>query len=398
MTDRIVTVDHRRRLLVARHLLGDVDRSQVPVEDVAEALVLLHSTDPSTPYLSIHARSDASIADIDSAFYERCSLSRSTAVRRTVFAMTPAMLRVACGAFNPSLVVKLRSQLMKWLEAGDEVTESPASFLRRAERLVTEYLSAVSSATGMALANEVRELRIMIDPMPDSAKSKPIRVTSKLLEIMAAEGTIVRGQPTGTDFTSGTWTWMLAATPGGWMVDAPDPDEALAQLLYRYLSTFGPATVTDMAWWTGLSKRRVRSALVQQGTVAVRLGVDDEPGFVAAGDELEASFTGPSVALLPGLDSTTMGWKQRSWYVDDASATGIFDRNGNAGPTIWVDGCVGGVWTQRSDGSIVTELFDDPGSDVRALVDAEAHRLAAWLGEVRVKWRYPTPITKRLAG
>ncbi|MEL6894437.1 MAG: crosslink repair DNA glycosylase YcaQ family protein, partial [Actinomycetota bacterium] len=101
--------------------------------------------------------------------------------------------------------------------------------------------------------------------------------------------------------------------------------------------------------------------------------------------------------LLPGLDSSTMGWKQRAWYVDDTPAAELFDRNGNAGPTIWVDGRVVGAWTQRADGAVVSEFVDEVSDDAFELIDLEARRLAGWLGDVRVKWRYPTPITKRLS-
>ncbi len=47
------------------------------------------------------------------------------------------------------------------------------------------------------------------------------------------------------------------------------------------------------------------------------------------------------MALLPGLDPTTMGGSSDDWYVTDDVAVLVFDRNGNAGPTIWVDGVVG---------------------------------------------------------
>lgn len=392
----LVTDEHRRRLLVDRHLLVSTRRNERGIDDVAAALCLLHSTDPSTPYLSIHARSGASVVEIDAALYDDRSLERSTTIRRTVFAMSPEMARLACGTFNLELVAKLRAQLAKWLDTADEVTEPVEEFLQRAEQHVVEFLSTQSSATGTVLAKDVPELRVMFDPRPNAPSSKPIRVTSKLLEIMAVEGTIVRSRPIGNDFTSGVWTWVLAGEHRRWIDDAPDPDQALAGLLSHHLTSFGPATLTDVAWWTGLPKQRVRSGLDAIRAVDVDLEGVREAGFVADSDELEAPLASLSVSLLPGLDSTTMGWKQRSWYVDDSAAAGIFDRNGNAGPTIWVDGKVVGVWTQRADGEIATESFVDLGSDVADLVEAESARLAVWLGNVRVNWRYPTPMTKRL--
>ncbi len=40
----------------------------------------------------------------------------------------------------------------------------------------------------------------------------------------------------------------------------------------------------------------------------------------------------PWAALLPPLDPTTMGWKERDWYLGSYKEQ-LFDTAGNAGPT-----------------------------------------------------------------
>ena len=95
----------------------------------------------------------------------------------------------------------------------------------------------------------------------------------------------------------------------------------------------------------------------------------------------------PWVALLPSLDSTAMGWKQREWYLGEWAAFGgpLFDTNGNVGPTVWANGEVVGGWAQRRDGRVVHELLRpvDPATrraiDDAALHDAGAHRRGARL-------------------
>ena len=103
----------------------------------------------------------------------------------------------------------------------------------------------------------------------------------------------------------------------------------------------------------------------------------------------------PTAALLPSLDPTTMGWKERAWYLGD-HAERLFDRNGNAGPTIWWDGRVVGGWAQRGDGTVATELLDDVGTEGRGAIDDAAGRLEAWLGDTRVRTRFPTPLERDL--
>ena len=53
-----------------------------------------------------------------------------------------------------------------------------------------------------------------------------------------------------------------------------------------------------------------------------------------------------------------MGWKNRAWYLGDLAKFGgpVFDTNGNAGPTIWVDGRVVGGTNGRSAGLLATTL------------------------------------------
>lgn len=293
---------------------------------------------------------------------------------------------------------KLRRQRISWLDSSPDVDGDATAFLADLERQVVEVLTSMGPATGNRLADTVAGLRVQFDPAPGKAYARPMRVTSRVRELLAAECHIVRGRPTG-DLTSGSWIW---AAMDDWIaggLPAIDPVRALAELVEGYLAAFGPATITDITWWTGIGKTRVRGALQTIAAVEVVLESCDDPGWILPGDDLEVAATdGPQVALLPGLDPTTMGWKQRSWYVDDAPAAGLFDRTANAGPTVWVDGRVVGAWTQRSDGSVAIETLVDVGTDTLAARDAEAARITAWLGDVRVKWRYPTPRSEQLAG
>ena len=103
----------------------------------------------------------------------------------------------------------------------------------------------------------------------------------------------------------------------------------------------------------------------------------------------------PTAALLPTLDTTTMAWKEREWYLGP-HAPMLFDRNGNAGPTVWWDGRVVGGWSQRRDGEIVYRVLEDVGSDAEAAVSLAAERLESWLGDVRVNPGFLPPFHRQL--
>ena len=103
------------------------------------------------------------------------------------------------------------------------------------------------------------------------------------------------------------------------------------------------------------------------------------------------------VSLLPALDSSIMGWKQRDWYVDPGHVAQLFDSNGNAGPVVMCDGRVIGAWAQRADATVVTSLLEPVSRTLAKRIDARAAELSAWLDGTRVVPRFPTPLQRRLA-
>jgi hypothetical protein len=87
-----------------------------------------------------------------------------------------------------------------------------------------------------------------------------------------------------------------------------------------------------------------------------------------------------------------MGWHERGWYLGEHKAR-LFDTAGNAGPTVWCDGRIVGAWAQRRvNGEVAVELLEDIGREATAAVEAEAARLTAWMGDVRVTPRFGAPL------
>jgi hypothetical protein len=127
------------------------------------------------------------------------------------------------------------------------------------------------------------------------------------------------------------------------------------------------------------------------------IGLIDDELWVADGDDEDELAPGPWVALLPGLDPTVMGWKQRQWYLPDDHVADLFDRNGNAGPTIWVDGRVVGGWAQCADGKLVHRLFERISAPHERLLQIELDRLREFVGDTRFTTRFPSPLSRELS-
>ncbi len=216
---------------------------------------------------------------------------------------------------------------------------------------------------------------------------------ARVLPQLAMEGLLVRGRPRGT-WVSPQFRWVTTEDWLGGPIERVDTAQAQVELLRRWLAAFGPATETDIRWWTGWTAREARAALAEIPHVEVDL--DGATGYVLADDLEPTPPPEPSAALLPTLDPTTMGWKERGWYLGEHAGI-LFDSNGNAGPTVWWDGRVVGGWSQRRSGEIVFELLEDVGADAVAAVEAEAARVAAWLGDVRFSPGFLPPFQRALA-
>ena len=194
-------------------------------------------------------------------------------------------------------------------------------------------------------------------------------------------------------WTSTQWRWspMQAWLPGG--IEELPLEAARAELVRRWLCTFGPGTVADLRWWTGWTAGHVKQALATVGAVEVEL--DGSTGVVLPDDLEPVAEPAPWVALLPALDPTPMGWSQRSWYLG-THATALFDRSGNIGPSVWCDGRIVGGWAQRADGEVVYRLLEDIGREAAKKVATAAGELTTWIGPVRVTPRFRTPLEREL--
>ena len=176
--------------------------------------------------------------------------------------------------------------------------------------------------------------------------------------------------------------------PGG-IGTGLDKRAAAAGLARLWLRSFGPGTRTDLQWWAGWTAATTTRALADVGAVEVEL--DDGVGLLLPDDLDPVDPPEPWVALLPGLDPTTMGWKQRGLFLDPEIGAAVFDRNGNGGPTIWADGRIVGGWVQRRDGTIAVHLLADVGIEQREEIDEGRTDLRGLLGDVRftVRSRHP---------
>ncbi|MEU5186071.1 winged helix DNA-binding domain-containing protein [Streptomyces klenkii] len=388
-----ISDDQRRARLARRHLLDPAHRAG-SAEEVADALVGLHATDAATVYLSACARlAEPSAGDVDRALYEDVSLVKLLSMRRTLFAVTTDLAPYVSSSTARAIALRERATLLKHLR---ENTEGHAPWdeqrLARTEREVLDALAARGEATTAELSKDVPALRETLLMSPGKPYEARQSVGSRVLRMLAADGHLRRARPRGS-WTSSLYPW--APVP---QIPEMDVREAKAELARRWLAAYGPATEADLKWWTGWTLGDTRRAVADVGAGEVELA-RGETGYVLAGDDLDddpASALAPWAALLPGLDPTAMGWRGRDWYLSPDHVPALYDRAGNVGPTVWWNGRIIGGWAQRANGEIVWRLLADAGAEAGAAIAAEAERLSAWLGPVRVTPRFRTPLEREL--
>lgn len=443
-----VSDEQRRARLVTRHRLAPHTRTD-DVVAIADDLVALHSTDPVTVYLSATSRMAAPDREaVEAALYTDRTLLRHHAMRRTLWVFGHRHAALAHHAATTGVAAVQRRALLSQL--GETGIVDPEAWYAEAATRVLGVLTGQGPTTAREVGAALPDLAGLALTIQGGTQPAHTRV----LLVLGFEGRVLRARPTGT-WINGQYRWAAADdwVPGGigpaprasGGPDSGDPGSggsgsggpgsgeartgtsevgrprtgspevgepgaggargrardggahrgAAAGLAHAYLRAFGPVPRDDLKWWAGWTVATTTGALADVGAVEVTLD-GGGTGFLLPDDLDPVPDPGPSVALLPGLDPTTMGWKARDWYLDPDHARFLFDRNGNGGPAIWVDGRIAGTWVQRRDGRIATRLFTDVGPAARAGVEAVAERHRAVLGDARFSVRYPAPVQAEL--
>ncbi|MFW2340754.1 MAG: winged helix DNA-binding domain-containing protein [Acidimicrobiia bacterium] len=381
--------DERRARVVARH---HHNRTAGSVEDASESLVGFHSSDPVSVFLSAWARVEGfAVADLDEALYERRTLLRMLGMRRTLFVQTRRVAAVMDTACTRDLMAAQRRRLAGMIE-DQGLARDGEVWLSRVEAATVQALVAAGEATASELRLVVPDLQRKLMFGEGKKWGGEVGISTRVLFLLATSGRIVRGRPLGT-WRSSQYRWAPIEV---WLDDGLTEigkESAEVELLERWLRSYGPGTLTDLRWWTGWTVTRTREVLTRLDVEAVEL--DDGTGFVLAHD-LDSPDRQGAVALLPGLDPSVMGWKERGWFLGEHGPA-LFDRNGNAGPTVWVNGRIVGGWAQSQSGRIVTRLLEDVGVETAEAVEAEADRLEGWLDGFLFKPRFRGPLEKELA-
>jgi Winged helix DNA-binding domain len=154
---------------------------------------------------------------------------------------------------------------------------------------------------------------------------------------------LVQVPPRGIWGQTGQAAWFLASA---WIgeVAVPDADTAVEQLVLRYLAAYGPATVSDIQAWSGLS--RLREVTDRLGA---RLRTFHGPDGAELYDLPDAPRPGGDVPapprFLPEYDNLLLSFADRSRVIRDDRPVPLPPGNGATTGTLLVNGQWYADWT-----------------------------------------------------
>jgi hypothetical protein len=387
-----------------QHLLPDSRGDDVV--QVVRDLVALHATAATGPYFSLWARvCDFRREMLEDALYEQRALVKLLCMRVTLHVVVSDEAAFFYRAFPPDfferpMPVEFRSGGLL-AHAGLCSAEEAGALMADLHRRVLAVVAEEGPLTTQQIGRKVPEFAAKIHHDVGKAYEGAFSIGSRLVGDMCARGLLVRTRPRGT------WRSSLYeyATLSDWLpeldLESGTQGEARAWLVRRYLAAFGPATLDDVQWWTGLTKGETQEALDAIAAEVTEVGIQGLRGehlMLTEDAERRRDFPPPDalyVFLLPSLDPYIMGYSDRRRFLAPEHRKKVFDRAGNAVPTVWAGGRIVGVWGQHRDGRVFYELFE-PIGDAQALLVEGVRRLEDFLGGETLPPGIRTPFTRSL--
>ncbi len=172
-------------------------------------------------------------------------------------------------------------------------------------------------------------------------------------------------------------------------------EEAAAGLAEMYLRVYGPASISDFAYWTGMRVRDARPIFESLSGSVTEVTVKDQKGkLLILERDLRAipdEGGGPCWArLLPEFDALVMGHRDKTRFLDPAVKSSVFLPLADVAATIMVNGRVDGVWKMRKKGKkweLGLSPFKDFSDEKKELVENEIEGLRRFTGfEIEEAW------------
>ncbi|GAB2808250.1 winged helix DNA-binding domain-containing protein [Lentzea nigeriaca] len=323
-------------------------REPVDVLTAIERVMAIQAQEPPSPYIALWNRIEGfDPADLDDAFTSG-AVRKASLMRITLHAVTAADHEV----FHHAMLPALRASRLN-----DRRFRNMGLTIERADEVLTHVLEFAAQPRTKPELEELLHSHVGEVGEPG------------LWWALATYAPLVR-VPTG-----GPWAFGPRLSFQTAVIEPRERMAALAELLRRYLTAFGPATIPDMNQFTMLPRATIREAL--ELLELVREGhYYDVPNQTIPDEDTPAP-----PRLMAMWDSTLLAYADRSRIIPEQYRKVVIRNNGDTLPTLLVDGHVAGVWRPHEDGGIEATAFHALSKRQWAGLAEEAKALHKFLGD-----------------
>jgi Winged helix DNA-binding domain len=335
-------------------------RAERPAAEVIEHLVGLQAQEPRDPYVTLWSRIEGFRPEELEGLIEGRKAVRLTLMRGTIHLVTDR----DCLALRPAMQSVCERMFWSGSPFGKQLRDVDVDEIVAAGRAHLEEEPLTRS-----------QLKVLL------AERWPGEDADSLTYAVAYLVPLVQVPPRGLWSRSGRATLTTAESWLGRRVrHSAKPDDAVR----RYLAAFGPASVKDIATWSGLTGVREIVERLRGGLQTFR----DENG-VELFDVPDAPLADPTtpapVRFLAEYDNVFLSHADRSRIVDRADRPQFGSWDGRFFRMVLVDGFIRAIW-RPEDGDLVVKPVRRLSKKDTAAVLAEGRRLAAFVGagDVRI--------------
>lgn len=323
-------------------------REPVDLLTAVERVVAIQAQEPASPYIALWNRVQGfDPADLDQAFTSG-AVRKAALMRITLHAVTAADHEV----FHHAMLPVLRASRLN-----DKRFRAMGLTIERADEVLAHLLEFAAEPRTKPELEELLHSHVGDVGEPG------------LWWAIASYAPLVR-VPTG-----GPWAFGPRLSFQTAVVEPRERMAALAELLRRYLTGFGPATIPDMNQFTMLPRTTIREALGL-------LELETDGSYFDVPDRTVPDEDTPAPPRLMAMwDSTLLAYADRSRIIPPEYRKVVIGNNGDTLPTLLVDGHVAGVWRPLDDGSIEATAFHTLNEDQWAGLAEEATALRKFLGD-----------------
>jgi hypothetical protein len=313
---RTLTRQELTAALAARQML--LRREPLDPVEAVRRLTPLQAQHAPAPYIALAARLEGFTRDALEAAFASRRIVKTTINRTTLHAVAAEDYAAFAQLTRQARMRTLRKQLAH-LDV-DHVTAVLSAWLREPRT-----------------NRDIRERLAGMDGMPDEPNTS-ILVVRTLLPL-------VQLPPAGAFDDRGRNTRFVLHDE-----ELPDPADAAAHVLRRYLAAYGPAARRDVASWAGVAQLDLAPGWERVETVTYH----DEGGTVLhdlPGAPLPPASTELPARFLAHWDQALLAYARRERIIPPEVAPLQLTLSGD--PTVTVDGRVAASWGWERDGDIV---------------------------------------------